>query len=90
MCIRDRYFSSVKKKELKGDLVTPVFKDEKNGNYKIISFFAKKARGMMADFIVREGITDPEDLKKFKTGGYRFSKKDSSEDTLVFLRKEKK
>ena len=45
---------------------------------------------MMADFIVREGITDPEDLKKFKTGGYRFSKKDSSEDTLVFLRKEKK
>ena len=86
----NEYFSAVKKKELKGDLVSPVFKDEKNGNYKIISFFAKKARGMMADFIVRGGITDPEDLKKFKKGGYCFSKKDSSEDTPVFLRKEKK
>ncbi len=85
----NEYFSAVKKKELSGTLITPVFKDEKNGKFKIISFFAKKARGMMADFIVRNGVTDPKELQKFKTGGYRFSKKDSDDDeTLVFLRKE--
>ncbi len=84
----NEYFSAVKKKELAGELITPVFKDEKNGTYKIISFFAKKARGMMADFIVRNDITDPKALQKFKTAGYRFSKKDSDETTLVFLRKE--
>lgn len=84
----NEYFSAVKKKDLAGELITPVFKDEKNGKYKIISFFAKKARGMMADYIVRNGITDPKDLQKFKTAGYRFSKKDSDDSTLVFLRKE--
>ena len=51
--------------------------------------FAKKARGMMADFVVRNGVTDPAELKKFKTAGYRFSKGDSDDATLVFLRKEK-
>jgi len=84
----NEYFSAVKKKELKGELITPVFKDEKNGTYKIISFFAKKARGMMADFIVRNDVTDPKELQKFKTAGYRFSKKDSDARTLIFLRKE--
>lgn len=86
----NEYFSSVKKKELNGELITPVFKDEKNGTYKIISFFAKKARGMMADFIVREGISDIDGLKKFKTAGYKFSAKDSKGSELVFLRKEQK
>ena len=85
----NEYFSSVKKDQLQGRLITPVFKDEKNGQYKIISFFAKKARGMMADFVVRNGVTDPAELKKFKTAGYRFSKGDSDDATLVFLRKEK-
>jgi cytoplasmic iron level regulating protein YaaA (DUF328/UPF0246 family) len=84
----NEYFSAVKKKALEGDLITPVFKDEKNGKFKIISFFAKKARGMMADFIVRNDITDPKALQKFKTAGYRFSKAESDEGTLVFLRKE--
>lgn len=84
----NEYFSSVKRKELKGALITPVFKDEKNGKYKIISFYAKKARGMMADFIVRNGVTEPADLKEFKTAGYKFSKVDSTDDQLVFLRKE--
>jgi cytoplasmic iron level regulating protein YaaA (DUF328/UPF0246 family) len=85
----NEYFSAIKPDQLKGDLVTPVFKDEKNGQFKIISFFAKKARGMMADFVVRNGVTDPSELKKFKTAGYRFSKRDSDASTLVFLRKEK-
>ena len=78
----------VKKAELKGDLITPIFKDEKNGKYKIISFYAKKARGMMADFIVREGIQEAGDLKKFKTAGYKYSAGDSDGSKLVFLRKE--
>lgn len=84
----NEYFSVVKKGELKGELVTPIFKDEKNGNYKIISFYAKKARGMMADFIVREGIREPKDLKKFKTAGYKYSAGESNGGELVFLRKE--
>ncbi len=65
----NEYFSVVKKAELKGDLITPIFKDEKNGKYKIISFYAKKARGMMADFIVREGIQEAGDLKEVHDGG---------------------
>jgi len=84
----NEYFSAVKKKELAGNLITPIFKDEKNGKYKIISFYAKKARGMMADYIVRNDVTDPKVLKKFKTAGYRFSKEDSDDATLVFLRAE--
>ena len=84
----NEYFSVVKKDELKGELVTPVFKDEKNGKYKIISFYAKKARGMMADFIVREGIQDAKDLKNFKTAGYKYSAKESGGGELVFLRNE--
>jgi len=74
-------------KNVKMRHLTPM-KDEKNGKYKIISFYAKKARGMMADFIVREGIQDAEALTEFTTGGYKFSKKDSSGSDLVFLRKE--
>jgi len=84
----NEYFSAVKKKELAGNLITPVFKDEKNGKYKIISFYAKKARGMMADYIIRNDVTDPKALQKFKTAGYCFSKNDSDDSTLVFLRKE--
>lgn len=82
------YFSAVKPKGLAGELITPVFKDEKNGKYKIISFYAKKARGMMADFIVRENVTEAKALQKFKSAGYQFSKAESDEKTFVFLRKE--
>jgi cytoplasmic iron level regulating protein YaaA (DUF328/UPF0246 family) len=85
----NEYFSSVKKKSLAGELITPVFKDEKNGKYKIISFYAKKARGMMADHIIRNKITTTAGLKKFKTAGYKFSKADSTDTEIVFLRKEK-
>lgn len=84
----NEYFSSVKKKELDGTLITPNFKDEKNGKYKVISFYAKKARGMMADYIVRNGIEDVEGLKKFNTAGYQFDPVSSTETDLVFLRAE--
>lgn len=84
----NEYFKSVKKNDLTGELITPVFKDQKNGTYKIISFYAKKARGMMADHIIRNKITTIEGLKTFKTAGYKFSKSESTDTQLVFLRKE--
>ncbi|MFC5051332.1 peroxide stress protein YaaA [Rubritalea spongiae] len=84
----NEYFSSVKKKELDGTLITPQFKDEKNGKYKVISFYAKKARGMMADYIVRNGIDDVEGLKHFMTAGYQFDPEASTDTDLVFLRAE--
>ena len=86
----NEYFSSVKKAKLDGELITPVFKDEKSGKYKIISFYAKKARGMMADYIVRNGIEDVDGLKKFTTAGYRFDADSSTATELVFLREEQK
>lgn len=86
----NEYFKSVKKAKLNGQLITPVFKDEKNGKYKIIAFFAKKARGMMTDFIIRNAVSDISGLKKFNTAGYKYSAKESSETELVFLRKEPK
>lgn len=82
----NEYFLSVKPEELNGEVVTPVFKDEKNGSHKVISFYAKKARGMMADFIVRHQVKSVEELKAFKTGGYQFDVDLSNEKTLTFLR----
>lgn len=82
------YFKSVKSKLLDGELITPVFKDEKGGKYKIIAFFAKKARGMMADYLVRNEVTDVAGLKKFKTAGYKYCAKESKGGEIVFLRKE--
>lgn len=84
----NEYFSAIKTKELKSPVITPVFKDWKNGKYKVISFFAKKARGEMAAWAVRNGIKTPADLKKFKGSGYKFDKTQSDELTLVFTRKE--
>jgi cytoplasmic iron level regulating protein YaaA (DUF328/UPF0246 family) len=84
----NEYFSSVKPEEIKGSLITPVFKDEKNGVFKVISFYAKKARGMMADFIVRNRIESVEDLKTFDKDGYKFDAKASDDNKLTFLRPE--
>ena len=63
-----------------------MFKDYKNGKYKIISFFAKKARGTMARFIIQNKIKNPRDLNQFNLDGYKYSKKDSTEYSPVFLR----
>ena len=81
------YFSSVKTENLVTPVYSPIFKDYKNGQYKIISFFAKKARGTMARFIIQNKIKNPKDLKLFNLDGYNYSKKDSSEYSPVFLRK---
>ena len=80
------YFTSVKTENLDLPVYSPVFKDFKNGKYKIISFFAKKARGSMARFVIQNKIKKPEDLNKFNLDGYKYSKKDSTEYSPVFLR----
>ncbi len=84
----NEYFKSVQKRKLKGQIVTPVFKDCKNGQYKVISFYAKKARGMMARYIIENRLTDLEQLKAFDTAGYYFSEQESSATELVFKREE--
>ena len=81
------YFSVLKKDQINLPVINPVFKDYKNGNYKIISFFAKKARGTMARFIIQNKIKKSEDLIGFDLDGYRYSKKESKENSPVFLRK---
>ncbi|MEC7547791.1 MAG: peroxide stress protein YaaA [Thalassolituus sp.] len=85
----NEYFKSVKKKQLEAELITPVFKDEKNGKYKIISFYAKKARGLMAAYQITERIEDAQALKDFDVAGYRFSEEESSDTEWVFKRAEK-
>lgn len=84
----NEYFKSVHVDKLTGPVVSPVFKDEKNGKYKIISFFAKKARGMMAGWVIRKRITDPKKLAKFSEGGYYYCPKESTDAKPVFLRDE--
>ena len=60
----------------------------KNGKYKIISFFAKKARGMMSRYIIKNKIKDAKDLKSFDSAGYIFNESESNDSTFVFLRKQ--
>lgn len=84
----DEYWSVVKPANLEARVITPVFKDWKNGQYKVISFFAKKARGMMSAFIVRNRLDTLDDLKGFDIGGYKFTAKMSSADEWVFVRKQ--
>lgn len=85
----NEYFKAVKKKELKGQVITPIFKDQKKGQYKVISFYAKKARGLMARYILENEITDIEQLKTFDVEGYYFVEADSNATDLVFYRDEK-
>ena len=82
----NEYFSAVKLKILKADIITPVFKDFKNDKYKIISFYAKKARGLMAAYIIQQRITDVEQLKAFDSEGYYFSSEQSTAREWIFLR----
>lgn len=84
----NEYFKAVKPKRLDARLITPVFKDFKNGQYKIISFYAKKARGLMSRFIIQNRIDTPEALKTFDLEGYYFSAEQSDGDSWVFLRDE--
>ncbi|MCG9695980.1 peroxide stress protein YaaA [Shewanella sp. Isolate11] len=84
----NEYFKSVKPKKLSGQLITPIFKDKKNGQYKVISFFAKKARGMMVRYLLDNDVKDYDGLIKFDTAGYYYSEAESSVNEPVFLREE--
>ena len=86
----NEYFKVVNQKKLDGEVISPQFKDAKNGTYKIISFFAKKARGLMSRYIIENEIAHVDDLKGFDTDGYRFNQELSSDRTPVFTREENK
>lgn len=82
----NEYFKSVQAKKLNARIITPVFKDQKNGQYKMISFYAKKARGLMSRYIIDNKLTESEAIKQFDYEGYYFSETASNEDEWVFLR----
>ncbi len=84
----NEYFRSIKTRNLEGRLITPQFRDFKNGQYKIISFYAKKARGLMCRYAIDNRITRADDLKAFDLDGYYFSEDQSDTDNWVFLRDE--
>lgn len=85
-CASQEYFGAVKPEALKINVVTPVFKEHRDGKLKIISFFAKQARGAMARFIVQNRVTDVEGLKDFDSGGYRYQASESDDANFVFAR----
>lgn len=80
------YFKAVDKKQLQARIITPEFKDFKNGQYKIISFYAKKARGLMARYVIQQRLTAVDQLQQFNLAGYYYSAEHSSADKPVFLR----
>ncbi|WP_027897307.1 peroxide stress protein YaaA [Zestomonas thermotolerans] len=82
----NEYFGAVQRKALKARVIDTEFRDLKNGQYKIISFYAKKARGLMARYVIKHRLTDPAALLDFDSQGYYYSAEDSTADRLVFLR----
>lgn len=85
-CASQEYFGAVPAKALKLRIVTPQFMEDKNGTPKIVSFFAKRARGAMARFIIQNRLTDPAALADFDIGGYAFRPEMSEPDRPVFVR----
>lgn len=84
----NEYFKSVQHKNIQGRIVTPVFMDKKSDKFKIISFFAKKARGLMSSYIIKNRITNVEDIKGFDVDGYSFNSAMSEGDKWVFTREQ--
>lgn len=82
----NEYFSVLPKGSIKARVITPVFKEMRGGKPKIISFSAKRARGMMARYLVERRLTEPDGLKKFRVDGYRYTKTGSTQDQWLFLR----
>jgi cytoplasmic iron level regulating protein YaaA (DUF328/UPF0246 family) len=83
----EEYFKVVRPAVLDAGIVTPVFEDWKNGKYKIISFYAKRARGLMARYAALNKITDAEQLKAFDLGGYQYIPQDSDSGRWMFRRR---
>lgn len=86
----NEYFKAVKPKALNAEIITPVFKDFKSGKYKIISFYAKKARGLMSAYVIKNKLTDVEQIKQFDCEGYAYNAAMSTAREWVFIRAEQK
>jgi cytoplasmic iron level regulating protein YaaA (DUF328/UPF0246 family) len=86
----EEYFKVLQAKDLACPVIAPVFQDAKEGKYKIISFYAKRARGLMARYVVENRISDPADLKGFNLDGYKYYAAESTVDKPVFRRAERK
>jgi len=84
----NEYFSAVQAKAIDAEIITPVFKDFSAGKYKVVSFYAKKARGEMVTHIVKNNVTSLEGLLDFNTGRYQYSKTETTPAKLVILRKQ--
>jgi uncharacterized protein len=84
----NEYFKAIKPKLLKADIVTPAFREYRDGEYRFIQFFAKKARGLMARYLIDQRIDDVEGLKGFNYEGYRFAPEMSDEKDWVFTRRQ--
>lgn len=82
----DEYYKSVKEKQLNATIIKPIFLDYKNGKYKVISFYAKKARGLMCRYLIQNQLTNVEQLKEFDLGGYWFDEAASTATEFVFKR----
>lgn len=82
----DEYFKVFDSKEITTPIITPIFKDIKNGKAKVISFFAKRARGEMCNYIIKNKISSVSDIKEFNRNNYTFSEEESTEERLVFVR----
>ena len=82
----NEYFKSINVSVLKANVISPVFMDKKNGKYKIISFFAKKARGLMTRYVIKNRIEDITDIQNFEEGGYFFNEAMSEDNKPVFCR----
>ena len=80
------YFKVINKKALNSRIFTPTFKEFKNGKYKVVMIYAKRARGLMARYIIDKKISDPEEIKLFDIDGYSFDVNMSNEDNWVFVR----
>lgn len=83
----EEYFKSVKVAKLRARVLTPVFEDWKGGGYKIISFYAKRARGLMVRYAIRQRAQQVDDLKGFDLDGYSFAMENEAQDRLVFRRR---
>ncbi|HQU78544.1 MAG TPA: peroxide stress protein YaaA [Azonexus sp.] len=84
----EEYFKAAVGRKIKGEVIQPVFEDWKNGQYKIISFYAKRARGLMTRFAVVNRLSEPEGLKDFDYDGYAFAPEASDDATWVFRRRQ--
>ena len=82
----NEYFKAIDKNQLDAEIITPVFKEKRNGQYKIISFSAKKARGLMAAYIIKNQLLEPKKMQKFAAEGYEFNAKLSDDNHWVFTR----